>query len=77
MGKFTDKGEFMNEEIVKPTSPTYWIITNGTTYGDGVTGIDQVTTVGNGWTIYWQGTNYDDYVKECQIINIAQEVPAQ
>jgi len=67
----------MNQEIFKPTNPTYWIITNGTDYGDGVTGVDQVTTVGNGWIIHWQGTNYDDYVKECQIVNIAPEVPAQ
>ena len=67
----------MNQEIFKPTNPTYWIITDGTNYGDGVTGIDQVTTVGNGWTIHWQGTNYDDYVKECRIVNISPEVSAQ
>jgi hypothetical protein len=64
----------MGEEIVKPANPTYWIITNGTDYGDGLTGVDQVTSVGNGWTIYWQGINYAEYVIECQKINLMPSV---
>jgi hypothetical protein len=72
-----NKGKFMGEEIVKPANSTYWIITNGTSYGDGVTGIDQVTTVGNGWTIYWQGTNYEEYIIQCQNVNIVPKISLQ
>lgn len=64
----------MGQEIIKPNSPTYWIITDGTNYGDGITGIDQVTTVGNGWAIYWQGIDYDEYIEQCEKINITPEI---
>jgi hypothetical protein len=45
-----------------------------TNYGDGITGIDQVTTVGNGWAIYWQGIDYDEYIEQCEKINITPEI---
>jgi hypothetical protein len=64
----------MGAEITYPQNTTYWIITDGTNYGDGVTGINQVTTVGNGWTIHWQGTNYDEYIIQCQNVNIVPEI---
>jgi uncharacterized protein YndB with AHSA1/START domain len=64
----------MSEEIMYPENITYWIITNGTDYGDGVTGVNQVTTVGNGWTIYWQGTNYEEYLVQCENVNIVPEI---
>jgi hypothetical protein len=67
----------MGEEITKPTNTTYWIITDGINYGDGVTGVDQVTSVGNGWTIHWQGINYNDYVIECQKINLIPSISVE
>jgi hypothetical protein len=61
----------MSAEITHPENPTYWIITDGTRYGDGVTNPDQVTTVGNGWTLHWTGTDYLEYVNQCNLVNLA------
>lgn len=55
----------MTAQINKPDSISYWIITNNGSYADGITGPDQVTTVGNGWTLYYIGSDYNEYVSKC------------
>lgn len=57
-------------EIANPTQETFWIITNGSSYGTGVTGVGQTTTVGNGWTIWWQGTDRTAYEAKCAEVSI-------
>lgn len=60
----------MSSEIKSGNSRTYWIISDGSRYVDGVTDPDLVTTVGTGWHIYWIGTVYEEYLNECNNINI-------
>jgi hypothetical protein len=55
----------MSAEIIQPSTLTYWIITNNGSYADGVTGPGQTTTVGNGWILYYIGTDYNEYVSKC------------
>lgn len=55
----------MSAEIIQPNELTYWIITNNGSYADGVTGPGQVTTVGNGWSLYYVGVNYEEYAAKC------------
>lgn len=52
-------------EIVNPSQDTFWIITNGSSYATGVTGVGQTTTVGAGWDIWWQGTDRAAYEAKC------------
>lgn len=63
----------MGEEIVKPSNRTYWIITNGTNYRDGVTGVGEIILFGYGWVIFWQGTDYSEYIIQCQGVGITPE----
>lgn len=60
----------MSSEIRAGDNRTYWIISNGNSYVDGVTDPTLVTTVGNGWHIYWIGSSYAEYVAACNNINI-------
>lgn len=60
----------MSAEIKNPNSITYWIITDGIGYGEGLTGQDQTTTVGNGWRIHWVGSDHAEYVNECNKVNL-------
>jgi hypothetical protein len=60
----------MSSEIRAGDNRTYWIISNGNSYVDGVTDPELVTTVGNGWHIYWIGSNYEEYVTACNGANI-------
>lgn len=60
----------MSSEIRAGDHRTYWIISNGNSYVDGVTDPELVTTVGNGWHIVWIGTEYSEYIFECQNNNI-------
>jgi hypothetical protein len=60
----------MSAEIKNPSNVTYWIITDGIGYAEGLTGIDQTTTVGNGWRIYWIGSNHDEYANQCNNIGL-------
>lgn len=60
----------MSAEIIKPNILTYWIVTNNGSYADGVTGPDQVTTIGNGWTLFYIGTDYNEYVAKCNEVMI-------
>jgi hypothetical protein len=55
----------MSAEIIQPSTLTYWIITNNGSYADGVTGPGQTTTVGNGWILYYIGTDYNEYASKC------------
>jgi hypothetical protein len=52
-------------EIANPDQKTYWIITDGASYGTGVTDVGQTTTVGAGWSIWWHGTDTDEYSAKC------------
>ena len=60
----------MSAEIKNPNSVTYWIITDGIGYAEGLTGPEQTTTVGNGWRIHWVGSDHSEYVIECNKINL-------
>jgi hypothetical protein len=60
----------MSSEIRAGDNRTYWIISNGNSYVDGVTDPTLVTTVGNGWHIYWIGSDYSEYLTSCNNCNI-------
>lgn len=64
----------MSSEIRAGNSRTYWIINNGSGYVDGVTDPNLVTTVGNGWYIYWIGSNYNEYLSTCTNIGILPRI---
>ena len=60
----------MSSEIRAGDNRTYWIISNGNSYVDGVTDPDLVTTVGNGWHISWIGGEYNEYLTACNNVGI-------
>jgi hypothetical protein len=60
----------MNEEIFNPSALTYWIITDGSSYGTGATDVNQTTTVGSGWSIWWSGTDRDEYEAKCGEVSL-------
>lgn len=60
----------MSAEIKNPNTVTYWIITDGIGYAEGLTGPEQTTTVGNGWRIHWVGSDHSEYVIECNKVNL-------
>lgn len=60
----------MSSEIRAGDVRTYWIISNGHGYVDGVTDPDLVTTVGNGWYIHWIGSDHDEYKNACVSVGI-------
>lgn len=60
----------MSSEIRAGSNRTYWVISNGNSYVDGVTDPELVTTVGNGWHVSWIGTEYSEYILACQNHNI-------
>jgi hypothetical protein len=60
----------MSAEIKNPNSVTYWIITDDIGYAEGLTGPEQTTTVGNGWRIHWIGSDHNEYVNECNKVNL-------
>lgn len=55
----------MSSEIRAGDKRTYWIVSNGNSYFDGVTDAGLVTTVGNGCYLAWVGTDYNEYVSAC------------
>ena len=55
----------MSSEIRAGNNRTYWIISNGNSYVDGVTDPDLVTTAGNGWHVAWIGS--DSAVAKCLV----------
>lgn len=60
----------MSSEIRSGDSRTYWIVSNGVGFFDGVTDPNLVTTVGNGCYLVWVGTDYNEYVAACATNNI-------
>lgn len=60
----------MSAEIKNPNNVTYWIITDGIGYAEGLTGQDQTTTVGNGWRLHWIGSDHNEYITECNKVNL-------
>jgi len=57
-------------EIANPEQDTYWIITDGSSYGTGVTAVGQTTTVGNGWSIWWSGSDREEYDAKCGEVSL-------
>ena len=57
-------------EIVNPSETTFWIITDGTSYATGLTGVGQTTTVGLGWDIWWSGTDQSVYSTKCSEVGL-------
>lgn len=55
----------MTAQIIFPKQDTYWILSDGTSYFDGFTGYNCVTTVGKGTSVYWIGTDHEEYVNAC------------
>lgn len=55
----------MSSEIRSGDNRTYWIISNGKSYIDGVTDPNLVTTVGNGYYVCYVGSDYNEYVSAC------------
>lgn len=60
----------MSSEIRAGDNRTYWIISNGNSYVDGVTDPNLITTVGNGWHVAWIGSDFNEYVGACVVHNI-------
>lgn len=60
----------MSSEIRAGNDRTYWIISNGAGFVDGVTDPNLVTTVGNGWHLHWIGSDYEEYVAACVSANL-------
>lgn len=60
----------MSSEIRAGDNRSYWIISNGNSYVDGVTDPNLVTTVGNGWHVNWIGSDYNEYLAACNNVNI-------
>lgn len=60
----------MSSEIRAGNNRTYWIISNGNSFVDGVTDPELVTTVGNGWHVNWIGSDYNEYLVACNNVNI-------
>jgi hypothetical protein len=65
-------------EIVNPSQETYWIISNGTSYATGITGVGQTTTVGAGWDIWWTGVDRAQYESKCAEVGLtpANSIPS-
>lgn len=55
----------MSSEIRSEGVRTYWIISNGNSFVDGITAPRLTTTVGDGWHIYWIGSKYSEYALAC------------
>lgn len=55
----------MSSEIRADNNRTYWIISNGNSYIDGITDPNLVTTVGNGYYVCYVGSDYNEYVNSC------------
>lgn len=60
----------MSSEIRAGDRRTYWIVSNGNGYVDGVTDPGLVTTVGNGMHVYWMGTDFQEYSEACVKVGI-------
>jgi hypothetical protein len=67
----------MSAEIIRPEILTYWIITNNGSYADGVTGPGQVTTVGNGWSLFYIGASYEEYAAKCGEVMITPRLNSE
>lgn len=65
----------MTSQIIFPKEPTYWILSDGASYYDGLTPSNCVTTVGAGTTVYWIGTNHQEYVQACLDLGITPRNP--
>lgn len=60
----------MSSEIRAGDEKTYWVISNGLGFVDGATDPGLITTVGDGWYLYWIGINIEEYKQICSSINI-------
>lgn len=64
----------MNNEIKAYDNIIYWVIDNNSIYKDGSTDPNLVTTIGNGWNIYWTGSDYNEYLLICNNINMSPRI---
>jgi hypothetical protein len=60
----------MTAQIIFPKQDTYWILTDGVSYFDGLTAANCVTTVGSSTQIYWIGTSHEEYAQACLNIGL-------
>ena len=67
----------MTSQIIFPKEPTYWILSDGVSYYDGFTPPNCVTTVGAGTTVYWIGTNHQEYVQACLGLGLTPRNPGE
>jgi hypothetical protein len=67
----------MTSQIIFPKEPTYWILSDGVSYYDGLTPSNCVTTVGAGTTVYWIGTNHQEYVQACLDLGLTPRNPGE
>ena len=66
----------MSGEILNPQARTYWIATDGGGYICGETLPLQQTTFGNGWMLYWAGTDPAAYAAQCDTVGISPVLTA-
>ena len=67
----------MTSQIIFPKEPTYWILSDGVSYYDGFTPPNCVTTVGAGTTVYWIGSNHQEYVQACLGLGLTPRNPGE
>lgn len=58
-------------EILNPTTKTYWLITDGNSYTYGETNPGQQTSVGKGWNIVYISTDQQEFINYCNNIGIS------
>lgn len=67
----------MTAQIIFPKQDTYWILSDGVSYFDGLTAANCMTTVGAGTTVYWIGTDHTEYVNVCLGIGLTPRNPGE
>jgi hypothetical protein len=65
----------MTSQIIFPKEATYWILSDGVSYYDGFTPSNCITTVGAGTTVYWIGSNHQEYIQACLDLGITPRNP--
>ena len=65
----------MTAQIIFPKQDTYWILSDGASYFDGLTTANCVTTVGAGTEVYWIGSDHTEYIQACLDIGLTPRNP--
>ena len=61
-------------EILNPTTKTYWLITDGNGYITGETNPGQQTSVGKGWSLLYITTDQQDFVNFCDTVGVTPQL---